>query len=227
MAFCSVPLADAKTVREAFDATINDVVLAVCAGGLRRWLAGQGQLPDSPLVAAVPVSTRTAEQMDELGNRVSGWFATLATNIDDPVERLRLVRQGAADAKGLYESGIEDVVMDWADLPIPLVMTFGARLYAALNVSERMPPVFNLLVSNIRGADTLLYAGGAQVDAIYPLGPVLDSIGLNITVLSYRDSIDFAIVGCPDLSPDLWDLADALPAALAELVDATTAAQDE
>lgn len=227
IAFCSLPLADAKTVRKAFDATINDVVLAVCAGALRRWLAGQGRLPDSPLVAAVPVSTRTIEQMEELGNRVSGWFATLATNIDDPVERLRLVRKGAAGAKDLYESGIEDVVMDWADLPIPLMMTFGTRLYDTLKISERVPPVFNLLVSNIRGADTPLYAGGAQVDAIYPLGPVLDSVGLNMTVLSYQDSIDFAIVGCPDLSPDLWDLADALPLALAELVEAIPAAQSD
>lgn len=218
VAFASIPLDEVKQVRRSCDATVNDVVLAVCAGALRRWLVDRDELPGAPLVAAVPVSTRSPQEMDQLGNRVSGWFVNLPTAEPDPIERLSSVRAAANGAKGLYDTGIEDAVIDWADVPLPVVLGTGVRLYHALHLSRSMPPIFNLLISNVRGTDVPLYAGGAEVEAIYPLGPVLDTIGLNITVLSYRGSVDFGIVSCPELAPDLEDFAAAITAELEELV---------
>jgi len=219
-AFAGVPLADVKAVAHAFDATVNDVVLALCGGALRRYLAARDELPDTPLIAAVPVSVRTEETFASFGNMVSGWFANLATDVDDPGARVLVIRDAARSAKRMYESGVEDVVMDWADLPAPALWAAGVRFYEWSRLSERLPPLFNLLVSNVPGPPMQLFAGEARVVAVYPFGPVLDSIGLNITVLSYRDSIGFGLMTCPELVPDVWSLADGLHEALAELVKA-------
>ncbi|MFN8036158.1 MAG: wax ester/triacylglycerol synthase family O-acyltransferase [Acidimicrobiia bacterium] len=224
LGFVELPLADVKQVARAFDAKVNDVVLAVCAGALRRYLADLGELPDAPLVAAVPVSLRTTEEdFGSFGNMVSGWFANLATDLEDPVARLRMIRDAARSAKRVYESGVEDVVMDWAELPAPAVWSLAIRFYVWSQLSERMPPIFNLLVSNVPGPPVPLYAAGALVRAVYPFGPVLDSIGLNITVISYADSVEFGVMTCPDLVPDVWALVDRVPHAMAELVDAAAA----
>ncbi len=207
-------------MKNAFGTTVNDVLLAVCAGALRRWLSAHDALPDEPLVAAVPVSTRTPEELDQPGNLVSGWFATLATNVEDPAERLRAVRDGAAGAKAVYNSGIEDVLIEWGDLQAPLVMTFGVRMLGALHLTDRVPPIFNLIVSNVRLTGASLFMGGAPVEAVFPLGPVLDSVGLNITASSQHDAVHFGLLSCPELAPDLEALADALWDALGELVAA-------
>lgn len=217
VAFVSLPLSEVKVVKNAFDARVNDVVLALCGGALRRYLAERDALPDAPLVAAVPVSVRTEEGMSTFGNMVSGWFAKLATDIEDPVDRLRVVRDGARGAKGVYESGVEDVVIDWANLAIPALWAAGVRLYIRSHLSERLPPIFNLLISNVRGPAAPLFAAEARVEAFVPLGPVLDTIGLNITVLSYCDELHFGIVGCAELVPDPWALVSGLRASLDEL----------
>ncbi|HEX2738786.1 MAG TPA: wax ester/triacylglycerol synthase family O-acyltransferase, partial [Acidimicrobiia bacterium] len=220
VAFADLPLADVKAVSHAFDATVNDVVLALCGGALRRYLAGREELPDAPLVATVPVSVRTEETFTSFGNMVSGWFANLATDVDDPAARLLVIRDAARSAKRMYESGVEDVVMDWADLPAPALWAAAVRLYVWSHLSERFPPIFNLLVSNVPGPPMQLYAGEARVVAVYPFGPVLDSIGLNITVLSCGATIDFGIMTCPELVGDVWSLADGFHEALVELVKA-------
>ncbi len=224
VAFTDLPLADVKGVSHAFSATVNDVVLAVCAGALRRYLAGRDELPDAPLVAAVPVSVRIEDAVASFGNMVSGWFANLATDVADPVERLLAIRDAAQAAKRLYESGAEDVVMDWADLPIPALWAAGVRLYVWSRLSERLPPIFNVLISNVPGPPMSLYAGEARVIAVYPFGPVLDAIGLNITVLSYGDSMAFGIMTCPQLVSDVWSLVSGIHESLAELVNAAEAA---
>jgi len=106
-------------------------------------------------------------------------------------------------------------------VPPPVAMALGVRIFTWTHLAERLPPVFNLLVSNVPGSPVPLYLAGAPVAAVYPLGPVLDSIGLNITILSHVDQIDFGLVSCPELMPDLWDLADQIPDALTELLLAT------
>jgi len=217
-AFTDVPLRDLQEVKDAFQMTVNDAVLAACTGALRQYLKERGELPNVPLIAAVPVSTRSADETEEFGNKVSGLFATLPTHIADPVERIHAVRQSADDAKRLYASGVEDVLIDWADVPPPIAIAIGVRLLTWTHLAERLPPIFNLLVSNVPGSPVPLYLSGAPVTAIYPLGPVLDDIGLNITILSHVDQVHFGLVSCPELMPDLWSLADRIPEALTELL---------
>ena len=154
------------------------------------------------------------------GNRVSGLFTTLPTDLADPIEQLHAVRRATEHAKRIYSSGVEDALIAWADVPAPVAMALGVRLYAWTPLAERLPPIFNLLVSNVPGSPVPLYLGGAPITAIYPLGPVLDDVGLNISVLSHVDKIGFGLVSCPESVPDLWTLADMIPEALAELVSA-------
>ncbi len=217
----SLPLREVTAVKEAFGATMNDVVLTICGGALRRYLDALGELPDASLIAAVPVSVRDEEHLGAFGNMVSGWFANLATDLRDPVERLNAVRDAARGAKQIHETGIENVVMDWADLPAPAFWSAGVRLYMRSHLSQRLPPIFNLLVSNVPGPSFALYAGPARLTNVFPLGPVLDTIGINITVLSYCGSVDFGILTCPELVPDVWSIVDGIEASHAELVAAS------
>lgn len=221
VAFTSVPLEDVRTIKRAFGTTVNDVVLAICGGALRSYLLHRCELPDEPLIAAVPVSVRDEVQMTTFGNMVSGWFANLATHVDDPVKRLHTIRDAAHDAKAIFESGIEDAVVEWADLAVPAAWNLGVRVYVRSRLSERVPPIFNLLISNVMGPAVELYAGEARLESLYPFGPVMDAIGCNITVMSIGDRVSFGITTCTDLVDDIWDLADAIPRAASDLLYAT------
>ncbi|MCE7883405.1 MAG: DUF1298 domain-containing protein, partial [Actinobacteria bacterium ATB1] len=206
-----------KAVKDATGVKVNDVVLALCAGALRNWLMKNDDLPDEPLIAACPVSTRDETSLGDWGNMVSGLFATLATDVEDPLERLDAIRQGTEDAKSMYASGIEDVVIDWAEVPVPAFLGMGVRFWQRVDLARRVRPIFNLLISNVPGPPFPLYAAGARLVGCFPMGPVLDSIGLNVTVLSYTDHVGFGFVGCPESVPDIWTLADGVPDALEEL----------
>ena len=215
--FTSLPLGEIEAVRRAFGVSVNDVVLALCAGGLRRYLRARGTLPGRPLVAAVPVSTRGEEDLSSLGNVVSGFFVTLPTDVGDPVSRLVCTHRHAQSAKQLYRSGIEDAVMDWAGVPVPGALALGIRLYTLAPFADRLPPPFNLLVSNVPGSPDPLYLAGARLVATYPFGPVLDAIGVNITVLSYEDTVHVGLVSCPELMADPWPVVDGIQESLTEL----------
>jgi diacylglycerol O-acyltransferase / wax synthase len=167
------------------------------------------------------VSVRTQDELLAPGNLVSGMFISLASDVDDPVQRLIAIHDSATGAKELYASGIEDAVMDWASVPPPVTMAIGVRLYTWMHLAERISPVFNLLISDVPGPREPLYAAGARLVGVYPFGPVLDAIGINITVLSYTDSVGFGIMTCPDLVPDPWRLAEAIGPSLDELVKAS------
>jgi len=192
----------------------------LCAGALRRTLEADGELPDRPLIAAVPVSVRSGEEFSGFGNSVSGLFVTLATDIDDPVERLRAVAKGARSAKELYASGVEDAMMEWARVPRPAAVALAVRLFTSLHISERLPPIFNLLISNVPGPSKPLYAAGARLRACYPMGPLIDQIALNVSVLSYVDSVGFGLLAGPEIVPDPWAIAEGIGASLRELVTA-------
>jgi diacylglycerol O-acyltransferase len=208
IAFSSLPLADVKAVSRAAGATVNDVVLAVLGGACRSYLQPRGELPDRPLVAAVPVSLRgPGEDPSEVANAVTLMFASLATDVADPLARLETVHSSTLGAKHLQEAVGADAFARWLDAPSPVVVAAAARLYVGLHLASRAPAIMNLLVSNVPGPPITLYLGGARLVALYPLGPVYDGVGLNITVISGADTIDFGFVTCPDVIADIGALA--------------------
>jgi WS/DGAT/MGAT family acyltransferase len=215
---CSVAsLAEAKDVKRAFDVKLNDVVLAVVGGALRSYLLNLGELPDDPLIAQVPVSLRTEADRDEVGTKVGAMFASMATDLEDPVERLRAIHDSTESAKEMYQEISSAHQVNLTDTMAPGVISLLARAYTAAGLEGRTPPVFNLIVSNVPGPPFDLYLAGARVEAMYPMGPLLYGSGVNCTVLSTADQLDFGFMACPDLMPDPWDLADRIPPALAEL----------
>ena len=223
-AFRSLSLSDAKRVKNAFGAKLNDVVLAVCAGALRSYLEARGELPDAPLVASVPVNVRGAGAVPS-GNQISSMLAELATDVPDPVRRLRRIQASTAASKVMHEALGARSIMALADAPPPMLLSLALRFYARNQLVRRHPPLFNVLISNVPGPRSPLYSLGAEVKAFYPMGICADGIGLFIGLMSYRDQLDFGVLACRELVPDPWQIADGLEKALAELVDAAARAE--
>jgi WS/DGAT/MGAT family acyltransferase len=217
VAFASVPLADIKAAKNALGVTVNDIVLAIASGALRNYLQQREELPDRPLVAAIPTSIR-AEGEREYGNRVSAMFAALPVEIDDAIERVHAVQRSTAGAKGVHEQIGGTTLQEWAEVAAPAVFSRAMRLYTRLRIGERVAPVINAVVSNVPGPPFPLYLAGARLVALHPLGPIFDDCGLNLTVISYLDHVDFGFIACRELIPDLEELAAAVPEALAEIV---------
>lgn len=217
VAFADIAVDDVKTVKGGLGGTFNDVVIALCGGALRHYLQARGDLPSSSLIAVCPVSVRTDIGA---GNAVSAMFTTLGTDVGDPVERYRLVRRANDVGKADHEAIGGDLLQQAAELAPPNMTAFLARAYSAVRMAELHPVVHNVVISNVPGPPVQLYFGGAPIEALYPLGPVLEGPALNITVVSYRDRVGFGFIGCAHRIPDLADLAAAVPEALAELVTA-------
>lgn len=220
IAFTEVPLADVKQVKDAAGVKVNDVVTAVVGGALRRYLSENGELPEKSLIAAVPVSVHDETSEQTGTTKLSVMFSTLMTDVADPLERLQAIARTNAEAKELYRMVGADTLMQWAEHAAPNTFSLAARLYSSLRLSERHPVVHNLILSNVPGPPIALYMAGARLAGLFPLGPIMDGAGLNVTVLSNEDRIGFGLIACRELVPRLWDLADAVPAALAELVHA-------
>lgn len=219
-AFTTVSLPAVKAIKAATGSTVNDVVLALCAGALRRYLDGRGELPDDPLVAMVPVSVRTEEEKDAMGNRVTSMFASLATDVDDPLERLSVIHDCMAEVKEQQKAIGADTLGDWAEFAAPALAGRAARLYSRTKMADRHRPLFNVTISNVPGPPFPLYSIGARMVANYPVGPIMDGGGLNMTVMSYLDRLDFGLQACPDVLPDVWSVAEGLQVALDELLAA-------
>ncbi len=219
-AFGSASLDTVKQIKTALDATVNDVVMAVCAGALRTWLESHNALPDDPLVALVPVSTRTGEESDKWTNRVSMLTTTLPTDEKDPIERVRRIHDAMASSKELFKALPADLMTDFAEFPPPAVFARAMRLSARLNLGARLSPG-NLVISNVPGARTPLYAAGARMLHYYPVSTIVEGQGLNITVQSYLDQLDFGLVSCRELVPDLGALLDAIINEIDNLAEAT------
>jgi len=220
--FCmtTMPLGDFKTVKDHFGVTINDVLLAVCAGGLRRYLERRGELPDRPLVAGVPVSVRDGEVRDEgeyIANSVSNMFTSVPVQLEDPAARVPAIAEVTKAAKEVHKALGPRTLMDWSEITPPGPFAAFMRAYSRYNLANRHRPPINLVVSNVPGPREPLYIAGARVVGIWSMGPILESIGLNVTVWSYLDQMNFGVVACRELTPDLWDLMDDLQEALQEL----------
>jgi diacylglycerol O-acyltransferase / wax synthase len=215
VAFTECKLAEIKAVKNRFNVKVNDVVMALCAAVLRRHLLARGHLPDTPLLAMVPVSVH--ERSDRPGrNQLSGMFCRLETHIADPVERLRAIAHASAIAREHSSAIAPTLLQDWTEVTARAVFGLVMRLVAT--TPRAQSPVCNLLVSNVPGPQTAFYFLGAEVVAMYPLGPIFHGSGLNITVMSLNNNLDIGIISCPDLLPDLWELADGFSTALDELL---------
>ncbi len=223
IAFASISLDEVKQVKDAFGVKVNDVVLAVVAGALRSYLEMRGELPDRGLIATVPTSVRADDQRGGMGNRVSALFTSLPVEIRDPVERLVAVHHATAGAKLVHEDMGAGTLQEWAELAAPAVFGRAARLYSRLRLADRHAPIHNLIVSNVPGPPFALYLAGARLVAFHPMGPIFDGTGLNVTVISYLDHVDFGFLACRELVPDLDDLAGFVPDALGELRKAAEA----
>ncbi|MHC1558482.1 WS/DGAT/MGAT family O-acyltransferase [Actinomycetospora sp. C-140] len=220
----SLPLAEVKAVGKEAGATINDVVVALCGGGLRRWLLDRGELPDDPLTAMVPVSLRSGDEEDRWTNRVSGTVAALPTDVDGPLARLSAAHEALALAKQVFAALPGELTPDVVGLGAPLMTTAISR--AVTRWSTVGPAPFNLIVSNVPGPREPLYLGSAAMTHYVPVSAVADGVGLNVTVQSYVDQLDFGLLGCAELLPDLPDLADAIIAEFDALRDAVRAGGD-
>ncbi|GIU85165.1 MAG: diacylglycerol O-acyltransferase [Acidimicrobiales bacterium] len=218
----SLPLGEVKQIKNTVGCTVNDVVLALCAGALRLWLDEQGEKPDAPLVAMVPVSVRDPKAKGNEGNEVSSMLTTLATDVDDPLERLRAISACMRQAKEQHNLIGADTLRNWAEFAAPALAGRAARLYSRMKIAGIHRPLFNLTISNVPGPPFPLYLAGGRVIATYPIGPIFDGAGLNITVMSYIDSLDFGLLACPDVLPGVHRIADGLAEALEDLTKAVT-----
>ncbi|MBA3232561.1 MAG: wax ester/triacylglycerol synthase family O-acyltransferase [Propionibacteriales bacterium] len=215
--FGSLPLDDIKLVKNAFAMTVNDVVMSLCTTTLRRWLLDHDGLPEVPIVVAVPVSVRTEEQHCVDGNQVSVMLAEMPTHIADPAQRLAEVQRGMAEAKEQFDAVPASILQDLSAV-IPTALSGLAARAMFQMVSVGAFP-FNLFISNVPGPQLPLYVGGARVLGIYPVSAITDLTGaLNITLFSYDGNLDFGLIACRELVPDVWNLIGYLRDALDELV---------
>ncbi len=219
VALARLSLADVARVRQRLGGTTNDVVLAVTAGALRSFFSGRDEEPESSLVGMVPVSVRTEAEDGTLGNRVSAMLVSLATTVDDPVARFRRIVEESRTAKEHSRLVDPGVFAGWAESLVPSVATRLTRLITNLRVFDHVPPLFNLIVSNVPGPDFPLYLAGARMVAMYPIGPIIEGVGLNVTVFSYLEHLFVGVQGCRVLVPDIDNLAGAMEESLAELVE--------
>ena len=215
IATVQLDLDDVKKAKNQCDAKVNDVVMALCAGALRGYLADHGELPDKPLIAMVPSSVQG--QSDRPGrNQLSGMFCNLQTHIGDPVQRLHAIAESNRHAKEHSASLGPTLLLDLAQS-----ISRGA-FGAMMGLMSRSPlgntAIHNVIVSNVPGPPTTLYSGGAEVKGLYPLGPIFPGSGLNITVVSVADKLNVGIISCPQLADDLWDLADRFKSELSDLL---------
>jgi diacylglycerol O-acyltransferase / wax synthase len=209
VAFRSVELSRVKAVKAVYGVSVNDVVMAMCAGALRRWLIDHDALPDAPLVAMIPVSVRDESSRGALGNKVSAMLAGLPTHLDDPEERLRHVHEATKIAKSRQAAIPQGLVDDISDFAPPALTARAARVVFATGVLHRLPP-FNLCISNVPGPNVPVYLGGAKLLAQYPVSVITDGQGLNITLVGYLGQLHFGLVACRELVPDIDTLTDYL-----------------
>jgi diacylglycerol O-acyltransferase / wax synthase len=203
-AFGSVSLDTVKAIKNAAGVKVNDVVVAVCAGAVREFLLERDELPDEPLVAMVPVSVRAEDEQGTFGNRISTMIVPIPTDVADPVQRLERAHELLRSAKEHHAALPADLLTDASAFIPPAVAALAAR--TTVGILGRTRPPLNLVVSNVPGPRSPLFLAGARLEAHYPVSAVVDGVGLNMTVMSYLDHVDFGIVADRDQIADVWPL---------------------
>ncbi len=219
----SLPLAELKRLATAHDAKLNDVVLALCSGALRRWLAHHGGIPKKPLTAAMPISLRESGNR-EYTTQTTMPLVNLQTHIADPVRRLRAIRDAADAVKAAVRQARGVVPMDFPSIGVPWLLQGLAQVYGRSHIAGAIPALANVVISNIPGPDVPLYAAGARMTLYWPVSIVEHGLGLNITVLSYDGAMGFGFTTARAAVPEAHQLTRALTAAFEELAARTPVA---
>lgn len=217
----SLSLADMKAVKDAAGVTLNDVVLAIVAGGLVRFFEARGEHLDLPLLVSVPMAVDPPGGEDRFsGNRVANLFTSLCNDVSDPSERLQAISQVTSESKKVQQRLGMETLLDWSEAAPAGPYRWLSRAYSASGVMDHIRPPTNLIVSNVRGPEHALYIAGARLRTIYSVGPPVEGVGLNITAWSYCGDVAFALIADADAIPDPHLITDAFPAALEELQQA-------
>ena len=218
----TISLGDAKAIAKAGGAKLNDVVMAVCSGALRRYLQEKGQLPDKPLIAGVPISLREPGDTRQ-NNQVSGMLCQIATDIADPAERLAAIVGSSSQAKQLAGTFRDAVPQDFAFVGAPILLQLVMLVYGRSGLADRLPMPMNVTISNVPGPPMPLYCAGAKVTALHPVSIAAHGAALNITVQSYMDALNFGLTADRRAVPDVGRLGDYLVEATDELKKAVVA----
>jgi diacylglycerol O-acyltransferase len=213
----TLPLEDFRTVKNAFDCSINDVVLTTVAGSLRDLLQANAEPTDQALVASVPVSSDAPDAVRLMGNRTSNLFTALRVDVEDPVERLAATSRVTTSAKALQNALGVETMEAWVEYSPPAAYRL---IWRALVPRVHRPPV-NCIVSNVPGPRDPLYIAGSELVGLQSVGPLLEGVGLNVTVWSYRGSMHVSVLCCPDTLPDPHAVTDGMARAVDELLAAS------
>jgi len=222
----TVPLAEIKMIGKTLGVSLNDVVMATVSGALRSYLKYCDALPSRSLLAAVPVSLRAADDTTA-NNQVSMMRLTLATDIADPLKRIKAINQGSGEGKAKMEHFKTSMPTDFPMLAAPWLMSGMASLYGRSRLANIIPPVVNVAISNVPGIQAQLYFAGAKVISYYPVSIPTHGVALNVTVQSYNGRLDYGLTACRRALPDIAELADMLLAEHKILLDLALKHQSE
>ncbi len=214
-AFGSLSLDAVRAIRREFGTTVNDVVVSICAGAVREWLLERDALPGDPLVAMIPMSVRRRDERGTWGNRISMMIVPIPTDEPDARRRLQRTHELLRSAKERHSALPASLLTDATAFIPPAVAALAAR--NTVDILSRTRPPLNLVISNVPGPRSSLYCAGAELLANYPVSVVVDGVGLNITVVSYKNRVDFGIVGDREQIDDAWAFLAGAARALEEL----------
>jgi len=216
-------LQDVRDIRKRVPgSTVNDVILTICAGALRRYLEDKNELPDDSLVAMAPISVRKDDEKGAAGNRISSMSVTLYTDIEDPVERLKRVHAGTRNSKAVAEAMGAETMTDITQVLPGTFSGLAARAYSRLGLANRVRPFLNTVITNVPGPQVPLYFTGARIVGLFGMGPVMDGMGIIHPVFSFSGRISISVTACRDMLPDPGFYARCLQESFDELLEAAT-----
>lgn len=222
----SIPYAESRKIAKLNKVSLNDVVMAISGEGMNRYFEDEGFSLDEPMLAAIPVSVRP-EGNTELSNQVSMARMSLATNIKDPLARLQAINASSTHAKSLMSDVKSIMPTDFPSIGAPWLVSSIASTLTRARVANSLPPFANVLISNVPGPNITLYFAGAKQISTYPVSIPYHGMGLNITLQSYDGWLDFGVISCQKLMPDIHELAQHMKDAHKDLLELTILAHEK